>query len=125
MRVIPTRIHGVIDYLTGVLLIASPWIFGFAIGGPAQWVPVILGALVLGQSLVTDYERGLARLLPMPMHLVLDFLNGLLLAASPWLFSFADQVWVPHVAIGLFEIVMSLITEKQPEPGVEAGRQTV
>ena len=30
MRFIPTRAHGVLDYIVGLLLIASPWIFNFA-----------------------------------------------------------------------------------------------
>ena len=47
MRIISTRIHGIIDYLTGLLLIVAPWLFGFANGGAAQWVPV-LGLAVLG-----------------------------------------------------------------------------
>ena len=38
MRFLPTRVHGVIDYLWGVALIATPWLFGFANGGAAQWV---------------------------------------------------------------------------------------
>jgi hypothetical protein len=33
---IPTRVHGIIDYLTGVLLLAAPFIFGFAGGTAAQ-----------------------------------------------------------------------------------------
>ncbi len=37
MRFLPTRVHGVIDYLWGVALIATPWLFGFANGGAAQW----------------------------------------------------------------------------------------
>jgi hypothetical protein len=32
MRIISTRTHGVIDHLTGLLLIAAPWLFGFANG---------------------------------------------------------------------------------------------
>jgi hypothetical protein len=116
MRIIPTRVHGVIDYLTGALLVAAPWLLGFADGSAAQWVPIILGAMVLMQSLVTDYELGVARLLPMPAHLILDALNGVVLAASPWLFGFAERVWVPHVVIGLLEIVVSLLTVKDREP---------
>lgn len=36
MRVIPTRIHGVLDYLMGIVLIAAPWVLDFADGGPEQ-----------------------------------------------------------------------------------------
>ena len=43
MRVLPTRVHGVIDYSWSVALTATPWLFGFATGGAKQWVPLILG----------------------------------------------------------------------------------
>jgi hypothetical protein len=115
MRFIPTRIHGVIDYLTGLVLIVAPFVFGFADGGAAQWVPIILGAAILLMSLMTDYELSLAKMIPMPLHLGVDALGGLLLAASPWLFGFADQVFWPHLIIGLMEIGVSLMTRTTPD----------
>ena len=69
MRFIPTRIHGAIDYLTGLALIMAPFVLGFADNGPAQWVPMILGAAILIMSLMTDYELSLGRLIPMPAPL--------------------------------------------------------
>jgi len=39
-----------------------------------------------------------------------------LLAASPWLFGFADgsaNVWVPHVVVGLAAIFLGLTTVQQ------------
>lgn len=117
MRFVPTRIHGFLDYGTGVLLIALPWLFGFADGTAAQWVPVILGLGAIGYSLVTDYELGVAPVLSMPTHLALDAGSGVLLAASPWLFGFADRVWGPHVVVGLFEVAASLITVTSPVRG--------
>jgi hypothetical protein len=110
MRFIPTRTHGVIDYLTGLLLIVAPFVLGFADGGAAQWVPIILGAAILVMSIMTDYELSLAKVIPMPLHLGVDAAGGLLLAASPWLFGFADQVFWPHLIIGLMEIGVSLMT---------------
>lgn len=114
MQVIPTRIHGVIDYLTAVLLIVAPWLFGFADGGAAQWVPVLLGVGIIAYSLLTDYELGMARAISMPVHLVLDFGGGVLLAASPWLFGFADLIVWPHVAVGLMEILVAAFTYRSP-----------
>lgn len=109
---INTRVHGIIDYLTGALLILAPYLFGFADGSIAHWLPVILGALTILMSLITRYELSAAKLIPLPVHLAVDFAAGLLLAASPWLFGFADRIWWPHVFVGLFEIVVVVLTRR-------------
>lgn len=124
MRWIPTRVHGVLDYLWGALLLASPWLLGYAEradGGPETWVAVIfaLGAVVY--SLLTDYELGVARVLSMRGHLLLDLAGGVLLAASPWLFGFADRVYLPHVGFGLFSVAASLMTQTRVRRHALAG----
>jgi hypothetical protein len=113
MRFIPTRIHGVLDYLVGILLIAAPWLLGFARGGAETWVPVALGAGVILYSLFTDYELGAVRRLSVPAHLTLDALGGLFLAASPWLLGYADYVYLPHLIVGIVEVVTALTTHKR------------
>ncbi len=115
MRFLSTRVHGMIDYATGALLIVAPWLFGFADGTAAQWVPIILGAGILVMSLITDYELSLTRIIPMGAHLAVDGLGGALLAVSPWLFGFADRTYWPHLTIGLAEIGVSLITRTRPD----------
>lgn len=114
MRFIPTRIHGVLDYLVGVLLIAAPYLFGFATGGAKQWLPMILGIGAIGYSLLTRYELGLVPVISMPGHLWLDALSGALLALSPWLFGFSGEVYAPHLGLGLFEIGAALMTRTVP-----------
>lgn len=118
MRLIPTRVHGIVDYLTGVLLIALPWLLGFADGGTAQWVSVIVGVAVLGLAAMTDFEVGLMRIVPMPAHLMVDLGTGLFLAVSPWLLGFSNRVWLPFLLIGAFEVIASLTTHRTPEDGV-------
>jgi hypothetical protein len=114
MRFIPTKVHGVMDYLMGILLIASPWLFDFNRGGMETWIPVILGVGALVYSVMTDYELGLTRTLTMPTHLTLDLISGILLAASPWIFGFADYVYLPHLVLGIVEIGASLMTKREP-----------
>ncbi len=58
MRFIPTRVHGLLDYVVGMLLIAAPWVFNFDRGGAETWVPVALGVGALVYSLFTDHELG-------------------------------------------------------------------
>lgn len=116
-QVIPTRIHGMIDYATGVLLLAAPYLFGFADGSAAQWVPMLLGIATIGASLMTRYELGVYGLIPMPMHLMLDGATAIFLIASPWLFGFADRIYWPHVMVGVFELVIGALSRTQPQHG--------
>ncbi|WP_372619997.1 SPW repeat protein [Falsiroseomonas sp.] len=121
MRFISTRTHGVIDYLMGALLIVAPYILGFADGTAAQWIPQIVGAALIGAALLTDYELGVARMIPMPVHLFLDVAAGALLAVSPWLFGFADRVFWPHLIFGLLEIGAGLMTQTRSTTAAAAG----
>lgn len=121
MRFIGTKTHGYMDYLVGALLIASPWLFGFDQNDTAAYIPVILGLAAVVYSLLTDYELGAWPEISMRTHLGLDLGSGVLLAASPWLFGFADYVWAPHLIFGLLEIGTALMTKRSPS--VERARR--
>jgi hypothetical protein len=118
MKTIPTYVHGIADYIVGLVLLLAPNLFGFAdLGGPAVLVPRVIGVLILVQSLITNYELGLIKLLPMRVHLAMDYVLTIILAASPWLFRFHDQprnVWMPHVIVGVLGFLLTLMTEAVP-----------
>lgn len=114
MRFISTKAHGVLDYLLGILLIAAPWVLGFYAGGAETRVPVVIGASILFFSLLTNYELGAIKKIPMRVHLVIDFMAGLLLAASPWLFNFDEYVYLPHLVIGIAEMLIVLCSSPVP-----------
>jgi hypothetical protein len=114
MRFVPTRVHGIADWLMGALLVALPWLVGLDRGGPEGWLPMALGAAALVVTFFTDHELGVVRRVPMVAHLWVDGLAGALLAVSPWLLGFADRVWLPHLALGLTEVVAALVTKLHP-----------
>jgi hypothetical protein len=119
MKILPTRVHGMLDYPVGLLLLFLPNIFGFAhVGGAAVWVPRMIGILALVQSLMTRYELGAIKVLPMRMHLTVDYIAGIVLALSPWLFGFYDaanqRIWVPHLIAGSAIFFVTLMTEREP-----------
>jgi len=121
MKMIPRNIHGVVDYIVGAALVAAPWLFGFADNTPATYVPVALGIGALMYSLLTRYELGLIKIIPFKIHLILDVVSGAFLAASPWLFGFADHVYLPHLIVGVFEIVAGLTTKDSSAPARHGG----
>jgi hypothetical protein len=110
--ILPTRVHGLLDYVIGLLLVIMPFILGHG-AGPQTWLPVVLGGGTIVYSLLTEYEMGVVPLIGVPYHLILDGLGGMLMASSPWLFGFAYIVWVPHVVLGLAEMGAAVITQTQ------------
>lgn len=104
-----------LDYVMGLLLIASPWIFDFARDGAETWIPVILGVSTILYSLFTNYELGISGKISMKTHLAIDLVSGIFLAVSPWLFGFNDYVYLPHVILGLTEVMAVLLSKTQPE----------
>lgn len=49
--------HGFIELLIAILMVASPWIFGFGPGSPARHFFVAAGAVVFVVWLLSDYAR--------------------------------------------------------------------
>jgi hypothetical protein len=116
MRFIPTKFHAPLDYIVGAALIAAPWILQFSEHTAATVIPVVLGVGLIAYSLFTDYELGVWKVAPMAVHNLIDIVAGTLLAASPWLFGYADEsanVWVLQVVVGLAAIFLGLTTKQQ------------
>ncbi len=105
--------HAWLDYLSALVLIFAPWAFKFSNSDEATAVSVGSGFVVLLLSVATKYEGGLYRRVSMSMHLNLDVFLGVFLIASPWLFSFKDKVYLPHLVIGVIAIIAGLFTERQ------------
>lgn len=109
--IIPTRIHGILDYVYAIVLIAMPWIYGFSIYTYAPWIMLITGVCVIIFSLLTRYEKGYVGLISMRMHLWLDILIGVLLIAGPYLLNFDHYVTLPHRVMGAIAIIVALLTK--------------
>ena len=116
MRFIPTKFHAPLDYIVGAALIAAPWILQFSEHTAATVIPVVLGVGLIAYSLLTEYELGVWKVAPMAVHNLIDIVAGTLLAASPWLFGYADEsanVWVLQVVVGVAAIFLGLTTKQQ------------
>ncbi len=120
MAPISTKAHGAIDYASGAALVAAPSLLGITDVRTATLAPRLQGAAAGLYSLATDYELGVVRVLPMRAHLALDVLGGAFLAASPWLLGFAAsgrRYWMPHLAVGVSEVAIALLTEREAPAG--------
>ena len=110
MKIIDTKTHGYIDYIMGIFLLASPSLFSLNVNAIESTVFYIIGVTAIIYSLLTNYELGFLKIIPMKGHLALDIFSGIFLAASPWLLGFAEIVYMPHLVLGIIEIGAALFT---------------
>jgi predicted membrane metal-binding protein len=110
---ISTKFHAVLDYVGGIIIVASPWIFGFHdVNAAAMFLPILFGGLQLVMLVFTDHEGGLIRVIPMRIHLFLDMLVGFILMVSPFLYGFYPYVFLPHVLLGLLSFGAGIFTHQ-------------
>jgi hypothetical protein len=117
-NLIPTRVHGAVDYATSGALVAAPELFRLKDVRASALAPRVAGAAAGAYSALTDYELGAVKALPLKAHLALDAAGGALLAASPWVLGYRRnglRHWLPHTLVGLGEIAVALTTKTKNE----------
>ncbi|MEO7003085.1 MAG: hypothetical protein ABI068_14835 [Ktedonobacterales bacterium] len=112
-RVLPTSVHGVLDYATVGSLVTAPRLFGWS-RATRMLLTGSAGGL-LGYSLCTHYELGVVKALPMPWRLALDAASGALLCGAPLaLRNETTSAKAALIGFGLFEMVAALTTQLRP-----------
>ncbi|HEX2126201.1 MAG TPA: hypothetical protein VHF45_06550 [Thermoleophilaceae bacterium] len=113
-RPIDSTLHGVTDYSVGALLLtAFPKVAGLKGTRSAAQIRTA-GAVHAGYSTVTDYPLGILKAIPFKVHLALDALGALALAATPFVtgqYKDGRRQWLPHVGLALFELSSLAMTD--------------
>jgi len=117
VRLLPAWLHAIADYAVGALLI----IVAIAVGGSAGAVGtgIVVGATVLGVSMLTKYPLGVYKVLPFTIHSAGDYLAAALLLGAPWVLNFNDGdtgLTVFYAVAGAAVLAVSLITNYQYSP---------
>lgn len=97
---IPRLVHGVVEYLAGVVFIAGPFLIGFD-SDAATAVSIVVGVVVLVVAAVSDGPTSLVNQLPLQVHVLLDYVLAGVLIAVPFLFGFSDETEATIFFIGL------------------------
>ncbi|HEU4497097.1 MAG TPA: hypothetical protein VFR70_08615 [Flavobacterium sp.] len=111
MRIKKTKFHNYADYALGLLLISAPWLFTLASEGMEARIIFTVGLGILLANFITCHKSGLARILRVKTHLKVDFFLGLFLAISPFLYGFYAASCLPHLLLGFFIILNTLLAK--------------
>ena len=116
---ISTKVHGILDFITAGMLMTLPRVMGWS-----KTVTHLLDSAAIsavGYSLLTRYEFGMVKVLPMKGHLTLDALSGgALIGAAAMLDDEDPEVRATLAGLGLWEISAALMTRTQPGPRIAA-----
>jgi VIT1/CCC1 family predicted Fe2+/Mn2+ transporter len=104
-------LHGLVEYVAGALFIAAPFVFGFD-SGAATALSIVLGVLVLVVAASTQAPTGLAKVVAVEIHAVVDLALAVLLIAAPFLFGFRDETAPTafFIVLGVVHLLLTIAT---------------
>lgn len=113
MKLISPRIHGYLDFLTVILFLLAPTLFGL------NQLPALLAYSLAGIHLVvtltSDFPFGIVKIIPFPIHGWIERIVGPTLVAVPFILGFADDEVARnfYIAAGVVIIAVGLLTDYQ------------
>lgn len=112
-RVINPTVHGVLDYALALAFILAPRLADFSL--PATRISTIIGVVYLGASLFTRYPLGAIRMIPFPLHGLIESILAASWIVMPWLFGFADDAVARNffIAAGVGLLLVAALTDYQ------------
>ncbi len=123
MRFISPKIHGIIDYLIVIILLASPWYFGFT--GFAATFTYALAAAFLLLSLFSNYAPGVFKVIPLALHAFIESFIGIALIVLAYtLFGHNVDGKLFYIIFGTVILLTWLMTDyrtrprKEPDPAL-------
>ena len=124
------KVHNILDYVIALVLVLSPFIFGFSDITAAKNIFLVLGFGLATYSLITKYYYCIARIIPVGVHMIFDSAAGVTLLAAPYLFDYRENLtelqFGVHVAMGVGAIGLVSLTKTRTEAAktVEERRDT-
>lgn len=112
---IPRFVHGMIEYVAAVALLAGPFVLAFE-AGAAVAASLIAGVVVLVVAACTDGPTSLVNQIPIPVHFTLDWLLALALIAVPFAAGFSDETEPTafFIALGVLHLLVTIGTRFRP-----------
>jgi hypothetical protein len=108
---VPVLVHGAVEYVVAVLLIAAPFLLDFE-HGSATAASIVLGLALLAVTATSKLPTGLTKTLSVGLHVGIDVVFALLLVAVPFVFRFQDETppTVLFIALGVFHLLLTIAT---------------
>ena len=108
-------LHGVAEYVAGVVFIAAPFVLGFD-SDAATALSIVVGVGILVVTASSQMPTGLAKVVPVLLHAIIDFGLAALLIAAPFLFGFSGDGTSTafFITLGVVHLLLTIGTRFLP-----------
>ena len=105
--------HAVLDYGLALAFLAAPSVLGFS--PTAANLAYIFGVVYLGASLLTKYPLGAVKMIPFPVHGLIESIMAAAWIVLPWVFGFAADTAARNffVVAGVGLLAVAAVTDYQ------------
>lgn len=109
MRILKPSAHGVLDLVTVAIFALAPSVIGF--GGGAEALSYVLAVVHLLMTLITGgLPVSVARLVPFPLHGIVEVVVGAALGLIGWL-AFEGRAQAFYLIMGLVILLVFIVSD--------------
>jgi hypothetical protein len=108
VKIIPLRIHGILDYVTVAAFFMIPSLF--ALSGTPAYLSYVLALVHFLMTLLTGFQFGIWKIIPIRVHKIVETIVGPALIALPWICRFSDDLAARYVFIGAGFVILAVGT---------------
>lgn len=103
IELLNSKIHGFLDYVVVVFLIASPHLFNLS--ATASLITYILASVHFVLTVLTNFELGLFKIVPFEIHGTIEILVSILLVIGAFVLGVIDSSVSRNFFLGVAAIV--------------------
>jgi hypothetical protein len=104
MRILDARVHGVLDLIIVVVFLLGPLLFG--LGGSPAAIAYTLAIVHLVMTLLTRFPMGLRRVIPFPVHGIVELIVGVALLILPSFAGYAPGSPARKFYLGMGAVIL-------------------
>jgi hypothetical protein len=122
MRILDARVHGALDLVTVLLFLFGPLLFG--LGGSPAAIAYTLAIVHLLMTLLTRFPLGRWKVIPFPIHGIVELIVGVALLILPSYAGYAPGSPARRFYLGmgaLILVVWALTAYGAQKPGAAAN----
>lgn len=123
MRILDARIHGILDLVAVLAFLLGPLVFG--LGGSPALISYTLAIVHLAMTLLTRFPMGRVKVIPFPLHGIVELVVGVALLILPSYAGYAPGSPARRFYLGMGAAILvvwalTAYGAREPRPSAEA-----